>query len=64
MKNTEFTLLKGRITTMANRFEIIGIEEYIAGLDLSKKQIETVERIKEQGKVMYKIKYGCEWSED
>ena len=64
MKNTEFTLLKGRITSMANRFEIIGIEEYITGLDLSEKQVRTIDRIKEQSKMMYKIKYGCEWSED
>lgn len=64
MINTEFSILKGRITSMANRFEIIGIEEYIAGLDLTKKQIETIEKIKEESKVMYKLKYGCEWSED
>lgn len=64
MKNTEFTLLKSRLTDMANRFEIIGIEEYIDGLDLTKKQIATVDRLKEQSKVMYKIKYGVEWAED
>lgn len=64
MKNTDFSLLKGKLTSMANRFEIIGIEEYINGLDLSDKQLKTIEQIKEQSKIMYKIKYGCEWSED
>lgn len=64
MKNTEFSLLKSRLTGMANRFEIIGIEEYIEGLNLSDIQHRTVERIKEESKQMYKLYYGVEWKED
>lgn len=64
MKNTEFMFLESKLIGFANEYKIITIQEYIEGLDLTKRQLKRIDHIIENSKLMYKMKYGVTWDED
>ena len=64
MRNTEFMFLKSKLKGFANEYKIITIQEYIEGLELTKRQLKIIDHIIEDSKLMYKNHYGVSWDED